>query len=110
MHEFPCFYGNDAHAPTVVPRPFFPSPAKNGLGTRLGFDMRYYPRGKVIRHFPLSNPHICPTNPVEGGGGGGGGGVGPNIDRCINISDTVVSVTYPAVLASVLLKDSVNTY
>ena len=46
--------------------------------------MRYYPRGKVIRHFPLSNPHICPTNPLLGGGGGGGGGwVGPNIDRCI---------------------------
>ena len=28
MHEFPCFYGNDAHAPTVVPRPFFLAPAK----------------------------------------------------------------------------------
>ena len=40
--------------------------------------MRYYPRGKVIRHFPLSNPHICPTNPLLGGGGGGGG---LNIDR-----------------------------
>ena len=28
MHEFPCFYGNDAHAPTVVSRPFFLAPAK----------------------------------------------------------------------------------
>ena len=28
MHEFPCFYGNDAHAPTVVPRPFFLAPQK----------------------------------------------------------------------------------
>ena len=39
--------------------------------------MIYYPQGKVIRHFPLSNPHICPTNSLLGGGGGGGG---PNID------------------------------
>ena len=22
IHEFPGFYGNDVHAPTVVPRPF----------------------------------------------------------------------------------------
>ena len=28
VHEFPCFYGNDAHAQTVVSRPFFLAPAK----------------------------------------------------------------------------------
>ena len=39
------------------------------LCTNMLGDMRY-PQGKVIRHFPLSNPHICPTNPLLGGGGG----------------------------------------
>ena len=34
MHEFPGFYGNNAHAPTLVPRPFSPPP-RNSLGTRL---------------------------------------------------------------------------
>ena len=28
MYKRPSFYGNDAHAPTVVPRPFFLAPAK----------------------------------------------------------------------------------
>ena len=38
VHDFPipCFYGNDAHALTVVPRPFFHRSRKNGLGTGLG--------------------------------------------------------------------------
>ena len=30
------------HARTVVPRPFFPSPAKNGLGTRLCMTVLYH--------------------------------------------------------------------
>ena len=35
MHKFPLFYGNDVPAPTVVSRPLFPCPHKNGLGMRL---------------------------------------------------------------------------
>ena len=37
---------------------------KQGCMLPAGFDMRYFPQGKVIRHFPLSNPHRCPTNPL----------------------------------------------
>ena len=37
--------------------------------------MRYYPRGKVIRHFSIvKSPHKPHQSSTGGGGGGGGGG------------------------------------
>ena len=90
MHEFPCFYGNDAHAPTVVPRPFFLAPAKTDA-----YIIRF---SRACARKNLDNNRTCTCaeggRDTEGEGGGrqwgrfgereGGGGGGGNMAyKCV---------------------------